>query len=171
MLPPCEHLVHQKPMMSLVNIRLVMMKFANDLLHIFGHSLLGFWIIYFITWKLWPYKAKEIFHLKYTLTTNLPLLACALLPHVHNPQFYPIWSSHLLTYIHGPKGRGTTSSSSRRNLDFLEASKVVVFSCDGPIKLVNNPPLPPPPPKKKNKWKPPFFILFFKKIYFFFLHF
>jgi hypothetical protein len=58
-------------------------------------------------WKLWPSKVGGVLHLKYILTTHLPLLICALLSHVNNPQFYPIWfaqSFHLLNYILWSRG-------------------------------------------------------------------
>ncbi len=62
--------------------------------------------------------------------THLPFIECALLSHVSNPQFYPIGfaqSSHLLTYIVGPKRRLFFLTL---KLIFWEASKVLcVCAC------------------------------------------
>jgi hypothetical protein len=71
-------------------------------------------------------QSRGVFHLKYILTTHLPLLTYAFLSHV-NLQFYPIWfaqSSHLLTYI---VGQGVYTTFSCRNLNFGMLPKVSIF--------------------------------------------
>ncbi len=94
-----------------------------------------------MTCKLWPSKVREGLPLKiYPYHTYLSLLACALLPYVNNPQFYPIWFAqsfclHLYTWVE--------NESIYLYIEiyilgsFQSFNSFLLFSCDGTIKLVN----------------------------------